>query len=110
MWGGKDMRTVLNHLRVREHRWREGCEVSVDRGKDSGMSSEVEEVVGGDVVYWEHKQRPRGCLVVEESAPSSKGFSSDASASISSSTVNTGVSPPRALQRGNLSTVCRPAL
>lgn len=41
------------------HRWREGCEVSVDRGKDSGMSSEVEEVVGGDVIYWEHKQRPQ---------------------------------------------------
>lgn len=66
------------------------------------MSLKVDvEVVRGDVIVLGE------CLVAEKTVPFLKGFSPDASASTSSFTFDTGASPSRSLQRGNLSTVCR---
>lgn len=80
---------------VETHRWREGCEVPKDRERFRNELRGGGENSGGwgGWLDWEHKERPRECLEVEKAAPSLKGFSLDTSAS--SSTFNTGASPPR---------------
>ena len=70
------------------------------------MKQEMWSLRGGD---GQEEGAPE-CLAMKKAAPSLRGISPDACVSMSSFTFNTGRSPPRSLQGGNWSLVCRTTL